>query len=158
MVVGLSLYTLPKGFDGHIGVIQRNAILSWTHLDPGCEIILFGDDEGTAAFAAKHGLRHVPEVARTEAGTPLVSDLFEQARHECSHPLLCYVNADIILPSSFAATAARAASLRSRFLMVGRPVDLDVTAPLAFDDGWEESLRSRGERDGRAGAARPRSG
>jgi len=38
--VMLTLFTIPKAFQGHTGVIQRNAIRSWTLLRPECEIIL----------------------------------------------------------------------------------------------------------------------
>jgi hypothetical protein len=44
----LTIFAIPKPFRGHIGVIQRNAICSWLELRQACEIILLGDDEGTA--------------------------------------------------------------------------------------------------------------
>ena len=47
----LSMFALPKPFKGHIGVIQRNAIASWARLPSKPEIILFGDEEGTAQAA-----------------------------------------------------------------------------------------------------------
>src|ERR1041384_2312036 len=97
----LTLYTIPKPFRDHIGVIQRNAIHSWTRLRPRCEIILFGDDAGVAAAAAELGVRHVPAIARNEYGTPLVSDVFAQAQRLATHELLCYINADIILTGDF---------------------------------------------------------
>ena len=57
----LTIFATPKRFQGHIGVIQRNAIASWTHLKPKPEIILFGTDEGTAEIARGFGVkaRHV---------------------------------------------------------------------------------------------------
>ena len=59
----LTIFATPKPFRGHIAVIQRNAIRSWTLLRPACEIILMGNDEGTAEIAAEFGVRHVPEIA-----------------------------------------------------------------------------------------------
>ena len=44
----LTIFSTPKPFQGHIGVIQRNAIGSWKQLHPDVEIVLFGDDEGAA--------------------------------------------------------------------------------------------------------------
>lgn len=35
-------FTTAKPFVGHNGVIQRNALRSWTLLHPGVEVILFG--------------------------------------------------------------------------------------------------------------------
>jgi hypothetical protein len=36
----LSLFSVPKAFADHAGVIQRNAIQSWARLGPNVEIIL----------------------------------------------------------------------------------------------------------------------
>jgi len=43
----LTLFALPKPFRGRNGIIQQNAIRSWTLLEPTPEIILFGDEFGT---------------------------------------------------------------------------------------------------------------
>lgn len=43
----LTIFSYPKPFKGHIDVIQRNAINSWTLLNPKPEIILACDEEGT---------------------------------------------------------------------------------------------------------------
>ena len=59
----LTIFALPKAFHGHFGVIERNAITSWTRLQPKPEIILFGDDEGTANIADKLGLQHVLNIS-----------------------------------------------------------------------------------------------
>ena len=67
----LTLLSTPKAFTGIFEVIQRNAITSWTRLDPRPDIILFGDDAGTAELCAELGLRHVPDVRTTDLGTPL---------------------------------------------------------------------------------------
>jgi hypothetical protein len=143
----LTLFAIPKPFRGHIGVIQRNAIRSWTLLRPRCEIILFGDDAGVAVAAAELGVRHVPAIARNAYGTPLVSDVFAQAERVATHDLLCYINADIIVTGDFLPAVSRIH--RRPFLMLGQRWDLDLTAPWAFDDpGWEAKLaaevRARG--------------
>lgn len=51
----LTLFTIAKPFRGPFAVIQRNTIRSWTLLRPACEIILFGDDDGSAEIAAEFG-------------------------------------------------------------------------------------------------------
>jgi hypothetical protein len=122
----LTLFACPKPFRGRIGVIQRNAIRSWTLLRPQPEIILFGDEEGIAAFADELGVRHVPKVARNEFGTPLLDDFFAQARDFAAHPVLCYVNADIILLDDFLPALNRVRGWRAHFLMVGRRTDVDI--------------------------------
>ena len=57
----LTIFSTPKPFVGHIGIIQRNAIKSWTLLHPDVEVILFGDDEGAAQACQDLGIRHEPE-------------------------------------------------------------------------------------------------
>ena len=138
----LTIFTTPKPFRGHIGIIQRNAILSWTKLRPVCEVILFGDDEGTAEVAAEFGVRHIPDVARNEFGTPLLNSLFAVAQRSASYDLMAYVNADIILLSDFMAAVRRMP--KHSFLMVGHRWDLDIHEALDFNRAdWEKQLRIR---------------
>ena len=49
----LTIFSTPKPFRGHIGVIQRNAIESWKRIHPDVEIILFGDEEERRRRRAK---------------------------------------------------------------------------------------------------------
>jgi hypothetical protein len=142
-----TLFALPKGFRGHAAIIQRNALGSWVRLRPAPEVILFGDDPGVAEAAREFGVRHVPAVARNEFGTPLVSDLFEKATAAAAHDVLCYTNADIIFTGDLPAAVAAAERWRPRFLLGGRRFNLDLRAPLAFDNGWEEDLRARARRE-----------
>jgi hypothetical protein len=142
----LTFFAAPKPFLGEFAVIQRNALRSWATL-PGCEIIVFGDEEGLAHAADEVGARHLAEVARTSQGTPLVSDMFEQARIEATRPFLCFVNADVILTSTLLDAVHRVEA--RRFLLAGQRWDLQVREELRFDDGWEEALRLRARREGR---------
>jgi hypothetical protein len=136
----LTLFTIPKPFKGHIAIIQRNAIQSWLQLRPACEIILLGDDPGTAQIANEFGLHHIPDVARSPQGTPLLDSLFERAQQAASCQLLAYVNADIILLSDFV-TAVRRLSFQ-RFVMVGRRWNLNLTQSWDFNQpDWETRLR-----------------
>ena len=147
----LTIFTTPKAFRDHVGVIQRNAIQSWTRLRPECEVILFGDDEGAAEAAREFGVRHEPEVRRNEHGTPFLNSMFERAQQIARHPLLCYVNCDIMLTGDFLPAVKRVSSWRKLFLMVGQRRDVDITDPWDFaQPDWEERLRAtaleRGER------------
>ena len=49
----LTFFTTAKPFKGHSAIIQRNALKSWTLLDPDIEVILFGDEEGAAEVAPR---------------------------------------------------------------------------------------------------------
>lgn len=138
----LTLFAMPKPFRGHIATIQRNAIGSWAQLRPSCQILLFGDEEGTAEVAKEFGIHHVPDVARNECGTPLLNDVFEKAKGSASHDLLCYVNCDIILGDTFIRAVEKAGRWSQRFLMVGECWNLDVKDPLLFNQPrWEEDVQ-----------------
>ncbi|MCL6434721.1 MAG: hypothetical protein K6T90_11015 [Leptolyngbyaceae cyanobacterium HOT.MB2.61] len=137
----LTLFAIPKSFRGHFNTIQRNAIQSWTKLQPQPEIILLGDDEGTAEVAREFGLKHVSEVKRNEFGTPLVSSLFEIAQRVGKGPLFSYINSDIVLMSDFIQAIRRVPF--QRFMLTGQRLNLDVTEPIQFEENWETQLRDR---------------
>jgi hypothetical protein len=136
----LTLSTVPKGFVGNTAVIQRNAIESWTRLGPDVEVILCGDDEGTAQAAADLGVRHVWDVRRNEHGTPLLDSVFEAARNASRSPLLAYVNADMILFDDFLNAVKR---LPSTHLMTGSRWNVDLRERIDFGEGWQQSLRAQ---------------
>src|SRR6266511_182539 len=115
----LTIFTVPKPFIGHIGVIQRNAIASWLRLHPDAEIFVFGDEAGTAQATRELRVRHIPEIAENEHGTPLVNDLFTKAQQSARHDLICFVNCDIILASDFLRAVQYIKRCRDRFLVVG---------------------------------------
>jgi hypothetical protein len=140
----LTFFTAPKPFVGQIALIQRNALRSWARL-PECEILVFGEEEGIGGLAAELGVTHLPDVARSPLGTPLVSDMFAQARASARHPILCFVNADVILTSSLPAAVRRVED--RRFLLAGQRWDLDLREELDFAGDWEADLLRRvGER------------
>jgi len=145
----LTIFSIPKAFKGHIGIIQCNAIESWTKLEPRPEILLLGKDEGTAEVAREFGLRHLPDVATSDHGTPLLSDLFRQAEAAASFPWMCYVNADIVLVSDFLRAAALAQKTFARALMVSKRINLDVREKLEFGPQWESIIQRRGKVSGK---------
>ncbi|MFB3764915.1 MAG: hypothetical protein ACE14P_06655 [Methanotrichaceae archaeon] len=144
----ITLFAAPKPFKGHIGVIQRNAIHSWTLLQPKFEIILFGDEEGIGEVAAEYGLIHIPYVARNDFGTPLVSDMFRQAQDYALHDVMCYSNADVIYLSDFVNAVSCISSKMLKFLAIGQRWDLDIDKPIDFDSKWEEKLKGAAKQNG----------
>jgi hypothetical protein len=145
----LTLFTIPKAFVGHNGIIQRNALLSWTLLQPRCEILLLGNDAGTAEIANEIGARHIPGIACNEYGTPLLDDIFAKAQDHASNDLVCYVNADIILMNDFLRAVTETARQKSRFLLVGQRCDVDMTENWDFSQpDWENRLREFVAREG----------
>lgn len=146
----ITLFTAPKAFsDAHIALIQRNAILSWTHLGPEVEILLIGNEPGMQEFASQFELRQLPQVRRNDSGTPLVSSIFELARRFSQSPLLAYVNADIILLPDFVQSARCVSQQLPQFLLIGQRWDLDLRRALDFSSGWDERLRAETRQRGR---------
>jgi len=146
----ITIFTAPKPFtDPHIALIQHNAIRSWLALGEQVEVILLGEEEGLAEAAALYGVRHLPQVQRTPAGTPLVSSMFALAREHSTSPLLCCVNADILLTPDLLTVGQTMLERHARFLVVGQRWDLDVREPLDFSSGWAERLRLRVQQEGK---------
>src|SRR5215471_10495914 len=114
----LTFFATAKAFRGHSGIIQRNALKSWTLLHPDVEVILFGDDGGSAEVCAELCLRHEPQVKRHESGMNYLDFMFDRAQKIAQHKYLCYCNCDIILMQDFWRAFAKATAERRQFLMV----------------------------------------
>tara|TARA_Y100000588_G_C14072746_1_gene846516 strand:+ start:98 stop:1024 length:927 start_codon:yes stop_codon:yes gene_type:complete len=149
------LFAIPRPFRGHYGIIQRNAIRSWTLLQPAPQIILTGIDEGTAEIAKEFNLRHIPEISYNELGTPRLDSIHLEAEKASEHNLLCIVNADIILFNDFMEAVATMTNHSSPALMVGQRWNLDVQEYIDFGSDWERDLRLKLIADGQLG---PRTG
>lgn len=140
----LTLFTIPKPFAGHIGVIQRNAVRSWARLrgpdGRPCQLVLCGGEAGTAEMAEEVGATHVAELACSDYGTPRLDDAFARVNRISDRPMCGYVNADILLPDALLDAASRLASLDD-FLAVTRRWTVDVDRELDFEPGWDRELR-----------------
>lgn len=136
----LTIFSVPKAFEDHFDIIQRNAIQSWLALRPRCEIILFGNEKGVVETAAEFKVKHIPEITRNKFGTPLLNEVFAKAQKVASYQKISYLNADIILMSDF--IKAFQEIKKPSFLMIGQRWDVDLKKPIRFDDiNWERKLR-----------------
>ncbi len=146
----ITFFSTPKPFEGHIEVIQRNAILSWRRAYPEAEIILIGDDLGAAEVCRELGLVHVPEVRRNRFGTKYLAGVYDRAQEMARHDLLCHVNCDIVLMKDFRMAVERVSQAQEQFLMAGRRWDVEVREALDFDRAdWEKRLREVARKTGR---------
>lgn len=145
----LTIFGIPKPFRGHINIIQRNAIKSWTLLRPKCEIVLFNDEENTTYKVAKElGIRCITDVKRNKFGLPLFDDVFAKTLEQSKNKTLANVTTDIILMNDF----LRAVEQMSfpKFLMMGRTRSLDVKEKIDFNNvNWEQKLRERISEEGK---------
>src|SRR5713226_2135764 len=137
----LTILSMPKPFRNHIGIIQRNAITSWTMLRPRPEIYLFGEEEGVAEIAAELRISHLHDIARNEFGTPLLDDLLRRAREFARTPMLCYVNGDIILLQEFIHAVSTIHAQFPKFLGVAHRLNIELTERLDFVASGEMRLR-----------------
>jgi glycosyltransferase involved in cell wall biosynthesis/MoaA/NifB/PqqE/SkfB family radical SAM enzyme len=141
---GVTIFAMPKPFADDIGIIQKNAIRSWTRLRPKPEIILFGDEPGIREMAEEVGARHVPDVKRNEFGTPLVDQLFRVAQDIASHSVMAYVNADMILFQDFVEGVDEVRAQLSEFLLIGQRWDLPLFDEIDFSQpDWQQTLQKQ---------------
>lgn len=139
----LTIFSVPKPFEGHVGLIQRNALATWSRLEPACEIVLLGNEPGAAEAAGDVGAIHEPVLGHTEQGAPRLDDVFRRVQRLASFDLLCFTNADVLLPMALTGAVDR---IRRRFtscVALGRCYNVDVTGPI--DDDWQSWTRRRGE-------------
>jgi hypothetical protein len=139
----LTILAMPKPFAGHIGVIQRNAIMSWTRLRPRPEIYLFGEETGVAEIASEAQIHHLHDIDRSEFGTPLLNDLLRRSRQFVTTPLLCYVNSDVILLQEFLDGVVRIQRKFPKFLAVAHRLNVDLAEAIDFAADGEQTLRGR---------------
>jgi len=145
----ITIFTAPKPFvNPHIATIQRNAIRNWLSLSD-VVVLLMGDESGMKEAAAETGVRHVAQVRANEKGTPLVSDMFAQARALSNSSLLMCANADMLFLPDILPAARLAVEQNHPFLIVGQRWDLDVTEPLDFDGDWAVRLENSVRREAR---------
>lgn len=138
----LTVVSLPRAFDGAAAVVQNNAIGSWRQLPGETEVVLFGDDAGVTEAAVRHGVRHEPEIQRTNRGRPYLDGVFARAQQLASD-VVAYVNADIILTADLMPAVDACRRLGRSFLLVSRRHEVAIDSPITFDSTWEKELRAR---------------
>jgi hypothetical protein len=141
--------------------IQMNSLKSWNLLRPRPEIILFGDvkrEKGIEKLVKFGCDRWHESVKRNQWGTPLLGDLMIKAQSLARHPLVAWVNTDIILRDDFMRAIEVVSSQLREFLIVGAkwrlygdPPDIDFST-----DYWQRYVgklcKHGGERQPRSGS------
>jgi hypothetical protein len=136
----ITIFTTAKPFRGPASIAQRNTLACWRRLDPFIEILIVGEEEGTAAAAREVGARLIPDVERSEFGTPLLPSIFSTAEACASFPVLLYANADILFTGRLT-RAVRTLAGRRPYMVFGRRWDTDMDGPFDFSaPDWESRL------------------
>jgi hypothetical protein len=145
----ITIFACPKRFRDHINIIQRNAIRSWSLLQPKPEIILVGNDEGIMDICKEFSLAQITDIEKNEYGTPMVNSIFQVCQEQAKNPVVCYVNSDIILMNTFMHAVKILSSRMPKFLMIGQRWDVDIKEELNFTlDSWETDLQRLRARSG----------
>lgn len=134
----LTIFSAPKAFQGHIGIIQENAIRSWLHLRPKPKVILFGNESGMDEFARRLDVQLVSTVESNSFGTPLLSDMFLRADGMAAGELVAFVSADIVLTEASVEAARIAMDWSRQFLLVAQRHDVEIRQLMEFDAGWDK--------------------
>lgn len=134
----LTIFSIPRAFEGRWDRLQRNAIESWTRLEGDPHIVLMAENDQVAGAVLRAGVES-RAVAVNEQGTPLVSDAFAQMRERAG--ILAYLNTDCIFLDDLMPAVRAVATEFDEFLMVGRRYDLSLRERLEFGDGWQADVR-----------------
>jgi hypothetical protein len=148
----ITFFTTAKPFAGHAALIQYNALACWRALMPQSEVLLIGEEQGAARAAKDLGVRLVPDVGRSEFGTPLLRSVFATAEENASFPLLIYANADILFTGRLAQAARALSGRRQPFLLIGRRWDTEIRERIDFSVAdWEQRLQETAKTRGKPG-------
>ena len=111
----LTLFAVPKPFEGEMGALQRRSVESWRAL--GAQVLLLGD---VADEARALGVEHVPGLELTAHGTPRLDSALALADGVARFPLRCFVNSDVVFGPDLLAAARVVSGQAERFLLVGQ--------------------------------------
>ncbi len=148
----LTIFSFPKPFEKKIGIIQRNAVKSWSSLTPRPEIILLGNEKGVKDICRELNLIHFPHKGRRDI--LLVNEIFNEGQEKASNHLVCYINSDIILLNDFIKTvdSVQKKMNKASFLLAGKRWNIELQRPLTFTDPyWEEKLKAYTLKHGKGG-------
>lgn len=134
----LTIFTVPKPFEGEFDALQRNALASWLALGPQVEVILVSDSDIPPDL--QQLCQCFRSSSRNEFGTPLLDEVFELSAHHGRGICRAFVNADIILDSRFVeATQRLVDSELEDWLAVGRRIEFEMpsrVSPSPECDEW----------------------
>lgn len=146
----ITIFTIPKPFEGHAATIQTNAIKSWIRLKPSCEVILCGDEKGIADFAINNDLMHLKGIECNEYGTPFLHSAFSNVSQIANYPTLCFVNSDIIFLNDLIQSVQNV--FLPKYLMLGRRLNVDINQKIDFDaPNWSDELKNLSKSTGEYG-------
>jgi len=123
----ITLYSTFKRFTHpRFAKVQTDALLSWQKLDPKPEIIIIGNDPGTAQACRQNGFIHIPEVECSETGTPVCIDFIRQAEKRASNDIMLLCSGDIFITQDTIEAAKAISKQMDEFCVVPRKKFVDI--------------------------------
>lgn len=145
----LTIFTVPRPFEGHIDLIQRNALMSWKVLKDSPQIILFGNEIGIKEVCEEYEMDCIQNVKTSPQGTPLVNNVFDKAQEVSQYDIVAFVDADIILMDDFIDTVIRVSKKFKDFLLIGQRYDIDMEERIGFDNPlWKQNIKDKVKNEG----------
>lgn len=141
----ITMFTIPRSFEGDRDYIQRNAIMSWARLDT--EIYFVGRDPGVESVAKEFGAISLP-VDRI-GGIPLVSDAFKRVIEHTDNDILHFTNSDCIYFDNLESSVERVEQAFSEFLIVAQRWDLWIKGYIDYSKDWDKMLIEAVKKHGR---------
>ena len=143
----ITLFTIPKPFEGHYDVIQKNAISSWLLLEPKCEIIVFSHDLSTKLVCDEYQIRYIKDFKNNDYGTPLLDGIWKKVKEVATNDLICYINTDIILLPSFLDEISLLNE--NNYFVTGRRWDIAIDALINYNKNWHSNLTKKVKKEGK---------
>ncbi len=151
----LTLFTTCKPFIGETAAMQMNALTSWQL--SGLPTLIIGNDYGSQTAAKTVGATHLPDVAVTQSGIPLLSSLFELAKQHTDTPYLAYINSDIVLLDDLKKTLDSLNQQRPQdasFLLTAKRINIPLaTLLVGKQPDWRQKIQQIREQSGSWDAA-----
>jgi hypothetical protein len=139
----ITFFGTTKSFEGKNYINQLNAIKSWTIGNKyNCEVILFQKSNGIEMVSDLPNV-HIREDVRTnENGVPYISDMFYKASLLARNPIVCFLNADIIISGEFIEKLLHIhRSIGKKYLVVGQRIDTSFDCLIDFNNAdWYSDL------------------
>ncbi len=132
----LSIFTCPKEFKNHLGLIQTNAINSWLEIiKPQPEVILLGFDYGVENFAQINNLKYYKDLDNCNS-KPLISSIFKQGQLLSNNNICCYINSDILLLDNEimnVINTVKDINEQGNFLIIGERTSINLFKQINYD-------------------------
>lgn len=140
----LTIFTTCRSFQiEEFAIIQRNALTSWSLLNPKPEIFVMGIEPGVAEICQELGFIHIKEIEYTEYGTPLLNSMIEIAELKAKYDNMLLISSDVIIFQSMAtALKVLIEKFQKRFCGVARKLQQPKIELLDFlSPNWQEEVK-----------------